>query len=162
MKKTTLIAAIALIMSLNSCKKSEKTAEKFAELAKAEWLLGTWENRSGDGVLSETWEKEDDSTFTGTSYFIIGKDTLHNEKITLSQKGKLLVYSPIVQGQNNNKAVNFTMTSLKANQIVFENPVHDYPQKITYNRITNDSLVTEISGIQQGKHSADRYPMKRK
>jgi len=45
--------------------------------------------------------------------------------------------------------------------LVFENPKHDYPQKISYSQIIKDSIVIQISGIQQGKSSSTKYSMKK-
>jgi hypothetical protein len=161
--KRILIYAATISVILSSCKKSE-TAEsnKYAEIEKAAWLIGTWENNSPEGNLSETWSKENDSVYNGQSYFIKKQDTLHSEQITLTQTGTELVYRPTVQGQNNNKPVDFKMTNSTDKQIVFENQAHDYPQKIVYNKITGDSLVATISGMQQGKPSSESYPMKKK
>ena len=158
MKKTTLVLIVAAMAF--ACK-NEKIV-KTNPLEKVAWLEGTWENNSPEGNLSETWTKENDSVFKGQTYFIKGKDTLHNESITLTQKGEDLIYSPTVQGQNNNKAIDFKLTVSTANQLSFENKAHDYPQKIVYTKVTNDSIVAEISGIQQGKASSEKYPMKKK
>jgi hypothetical protein len=46
--------------------------------------------------------------------------------------------------------------------LVFENKEHDFPQKITYTKISNDSIVAEISGMKDGKQSKESYPMKKK
>jgi hypothetical protein len=54
------------------------------------------------------------------------------------------------------------MTSDSENNFVFENPKHDYPQKIVYKKATENSLVATISGMQQGKVSSEGYGMKRK
>jgi hypothetical protein len=45
--------------------------------------------------------------------------------------------------------------------LVFENPKHDYPKKITYTQITEDSLEAEISGILEGKASSEKFSMKK-
>jgi hypothetical protein len=54
------------------------------------------------------------------------------------------------------------MTSDSENTFVFENPKHNYPQKIVYKKVNENSLVATISGMQQGKQSTESYPMKRK
>jgi hypothetical protein len=127
------------------------------------WLIGNWENKMDDGILSETWKKENDSTFSGKSYFIVNsKDTVHSETILLTQLNNQLIYSPTVKGQNDDKPIDFIMTSDSENNFVFENPKHDYPQKIVYKKATENSLVATISGIQQGKQSTESYPMKKK
>ncbi len=159
MKKTCLIACLGMIVV--SC--TEKKTDEPRTIEKASWLIGSWENASPEGTMSETWTRENDSVFSGQAYYITDKnDTLHSETIALNESVGALVYTPIVKGQNNDKPVSFKMTSSKENQLVFENPDHDFPTKIVYNKITADSIVAEISGMQQGKSSTEKYPLKRK
>jgi hypothetical protein len=155
-QKTTLIL---LLLAIVSCKKSE--TKEYEKIKIANWLIGTWENNTVEGNLSETWKKINDSTFQAQSYYIKSKDTLHFETITLQQTGEELTYSATVKGQNNDKPVAFKLTNATEKQLIFENPKHDYPQKISYTQITADSLVSKISGIQQGKPSSENYSMKK-
>lgn len=157
MKKS--IALVVLLIAFSACK--NKT-ERVNKLMVADWLIGKWENNSEQGNLSESWEKQNDSVYLGHSYFIKGKDTLHFESIELKQKGENVLYIPVVRGQNEGKPVEFKLTLSTTKQMTFENPKHDYPQKIVYNQINSDSLVATISGIQQGKQSIESYPMKKK
>jgi hypothetical protein len=90
-----------------------------------------------------------------------GKDTLHFEKIQIKQKGEALYYIATIRGQNNDKPVTFMHNDTIEKQLVFENPKHDYPQKIAYSKITKDSISIQISGIQQGKSSSERFSMKK-
>ena len=154
--KTTLIL---ILLVLISCKKEEATEKD--KIKSADWLLGKWATKTSDGNLSESWKKLNDSTFQGESFFIKGKDTLHFESIALQQKGEELLYNATVKGQNDNKAVSFRLTLADEKQLVFENPKHDYPQKITYTLIKKDSLVASISGIQLGKTSSEKFGMKK-
>lgn len=157
--KKIAFPVLALAIVLISCEKKENHEKDKIKLA--DWLIGNWENKMAQGRLSETWEKANDSTFNGKSYFIKDKDTLNNEVIMLTQKAETLFYIPTVEGQNNNQPVLFKMTKGTSKQLVFENPQHDFPQKITYTQINNDSLVAEISGIENGKPATESYPMKR-
>lgn len=158
-----LIFAISII----SCKYStnSKTADIkvpiYAELEKANWLIGKWQSSSSEGVSTEIWEKKNDSTFVGISYFVAGKDTLSSEKINLEQKGNKLFYIPTVNNQNNGKPIVFTMTSSISNQLIFENSLHDFPQIITYKQITKDSLLAVISGKINGIVNSQDFPMQR-
>src|SRR6476620_8959519 len=156
MKKAT--ALLIVLATLASCKKNENTNK----LHVADWLIGSWENQMEEGRLTETWEKVNDSLYSGKSYLIKDKDTLDNEVIHLMQKGNDLFYIPIVKGQNNDQPVVFSSTSASASQMVFVNPKHDFPQKITYRKVNNDSLVAEISGLDQGRSARETYPMSRK
>jgi hypothetical protein len=161
MKTTQLTLAAALLLAfLNSCQ--NKSADKFDKIKKMEWLVGNWEQKLPDGIITETWTKDNDSTFSGKSFFIKEKDTIHLENIVLTQKKDELLYIPTVNGQNNDEPVTFKLTSEAANAFTFENPTHDYPQKITYKKVATDRLVATISGIQQGKQSQESYPMSKK
>jgi len=155
------VIVIVVCVLFNSCQ--NKSEKNFEQLEKMNWLIGNWENKMDDGILSETWKKENDSTFSGTTYFIINKkDTVHSETILLTQLNDELIYRPTVKGQNDDKPIDFIMTSDSENTFVFENPKHDYPQKIVYKKVTKNSLVATISGMQQGKVSSEGYGMKRK
>jgi hypothetical protein len=155
-----ILAAITIIC-LASCR-NNSSENKFAKLDKMDWLVGNWEQKLPDGIIREIWTKENDSTFAGKSYFIKEKDTIHLESIVLTQKNDDLLYIPTVSGQNSNEPVTFTLTSEAEGTFSFENPTHDYPQKITYKKINDTNLVATISGKQQGKTSKESYPMVKK
>ncbi|SFD62389.1 DUF6265 family protein [Flavobacterium phragmitis] len=154
------ITLIALIIAFVSCQKKESVEKDKIKLA--DWLIGNWENTSPEGVLSENWQKLNDSTFSASSYFIKGKDTLHFETIILAQLGEKLTYKATVKGQNDDKPVFFPATSESDKQLVFENAKHDYPQKITYTKGANNTLTAEISGNLNGKPSSEKFVMTKK
>lgn len=127
----------------------------------ASWLIGTWKHQSPRGSSTEIWHKLNDSTYTAKSYVLRGTDTLSTESIRLEQHGGNLYYIPTVKNQNAGKAVTFKLTTPATGQLVFENPEHDFPQKITYTPIKPDSLLAEISGSYKGKERAIKFPMKK-
>lgn len=154
------ITLLVLLLAVVSCQKKESVEKDKIKIA--DWLIGNWENTTQDGVLSENWIKLNDSTFSAASYFIKGKDTIHLENIVLAQKGETLTYLATVRGQNDDKPVAFPSTSETASKLVFENPQHDYPQKITYTKGANNTLTAEISGKLQGKVSSEKFVMTKK
>lgn len=166
MKKSILfITAIGLCSAFVSCQKKEKTElsiKAFDQIEKANWLVGEWGNTSKEGVLTEQWSKENDSILKGKGFLVVGKDTVFSENIIIEQKGDSLFYVPTIKGQNEGKRVSFKLTSATGNELVFENPKHDFPQKIAYKKISADSLVAEVSGLKDGKESKEVFPMKKK
>lgn len=160
MKKITLLAAAVALLA--SCGKTAVTSKQAGEMAKAEWLLGTWGLKTPKGELTEKWAKANDTVMLGKSHFVVGgKDTVFQESIRLEQTNGKLAYVVTVPGQNGEKPVRFGMTSSTENQLVFENPQHDFPTKIVYNKFGNDSLVAEISGMKKGKPASQQFPMKK-
>lgn len=151
---------------LQSCNKYDangKLIKEYEELHKAEWLIGNWEKKDSLGTLTESWQNLDDSTFVGQSFYITTKnDTVHRETIELMQKGDFLLYSATVQGENNGLPTPFQMTESTDSLLVFENPKHDYPQKIRYQLNEDKSFIATVSGIQKGKESSESFLMQKK
>ena len=79
----------------------------------------------------------------------------------IEERNGEVYYVPTVKTQNAGKAVEFKMTYSTDKEWVFENPQHDFPQKITYTMITGDSLVAEISGTIEGQLRSEKFPMKK-
>jgi hypothetical protein len=46
--------------------------------------------------------------------------------------------------------------------LIFENAEHDYPQRISYYHVSNDSLIAEISGNKGGELKSEQFPMRKK
>ena len=161
-----LISFAVASLFLTSCKTDIKVKiehdSSYNELKKAEWFLGEWSNKTPEGELTERWKKENDSVYKGESYFVKhGKDTVFSEKVDLIETNGKLTYIVTVPGQNSEQPVAFEMISASENQVVFENPNHDYPSKIIYNKISSDSIVAEISGMQKGKPAHETFPLKK-
>jgi hypothetical protein len=163
MNKLSISILTILLLSIVSCNKYDANGniiKDYEELEKANWMLGEWEKKDSLGTLREIWERLDDSTFVGLSYYIQNeKDTLHNEQVELMQDGEHLIYKTTIKGENNDSPIPFQMTKDEDSLLVFENPKHEYPQKIQYKLMKNGSLIATISGKQNGKNSAENYPM---
>jgi len=165
MKKIQFSIVTLLLFSAISCKKYDVNGniiKDYEELEKAQWILGEWEKTDSLGKLEEKWVQQDDSTYIGQSYYIINKkDTLHNEQIELMQVDEHLIYKATIKGENNDASIPFQMVIDEDSILVFENPKHDYPQKIEYKLSKSNILTATISGKQNGKKSTESYPMKK-
>lgn len=137
------------------------STKQINELTKAKWLIGTWENKTSRGSIYETWKTENNNEFSGKSYIVKEKDTLVFENIRLVQQQDGLFYIPTVKNQNDGLPIRFATKTISANQLVFENLQHDFPQIISYTKITSDSLLAEISGTKNGQVRKQTFPMKR-
>lgn len=157
------IALILITLSFVSCKKLDKNGneiKEYEELKKANWLLGEWSKTDSLGTLKENWTLQNDSSLVGTSYYIQNeKDTIHFESMELTEINESLIYEATVRGENNDESTPFKMTKSTDSVLVFENPKHDYPQKITYKLINAKNMLATISGKINGKVSSENYPM---
>ena len=115
------------------------------EIRQFEWLLGTWKMETTKGTLLETWTAESDTTMVGRSIRVKTGDTLLLERIRIVCNRSGCAYIPIAEGQNNNKPVVFRMTTISQNGFVAENPAHDFPKRIQYDR-DSERLNASVSG----------------
>ena len=160
-QKTTCICMFATVLLLNiSCEKKVNKTE-YPRIEKASWLLGKWENNSAEGKLSENWKKVNDSTFIGESHFVVDNDTVFAETIQLEDRIGSLFYTVTVPGQNDEKPVSFELTVALETQLIFENPAHDFPKRIAYDKIGADSLVARIYGVKDGKVESETFRMRK-
>ncbi len=137
------------------------TINQPTDIKKAEWLIGTWENKTPKGSIYETWSKVSDQEYSGKSYIVKEQDTMVFETIRLVQEEDELYYIPTVKNQNDDLPVRFMAKVISETQLVFENPQHDFPQVISYTKINADTLVAEISGTRNGQERKQTFPMKR-
>lgn len=154
------IALLFVSFLLFSCGE-KKEVKKFPLIEKANWFLGEWENQSKMGDFTENWEKLSDSTFMGVSIVKQGKDTVFHENVVLEQKNDSLFYNVAIKG-NKEEVTSFYLTSFTDKQLVFENPKHDYPTKIVYSLISEDSISASIHGKIKGVEQSETYPMTKK
>ena len=155
--------------TLSSCGNSAPTEQTAANTATAQaappartiadikWLAGKWQQTIKEGTLFENWTVASTDSMAGVSGLINGKDTIVTERIALTCRDGAIVYSPTVNGQNNNQPVPFTLTRSTADSFIFENPAHDFPSMITYVRINTDSLIATISGNPGGKPMSESF-----
>lgn len=164
MKRIYLIAVAGVLFFLHSCKKYDELGNEiiFEELYKAHWLKGNWQLKDSLGILTETWQPLDDSTYTGQTLYIKDeKDTIHFETMQLMQDGDLLVYTSTVKGENGNQPVSYRLIEDTDSLLVFENKKHDYPQRIRYQKENDSTIQIVILGKQNKKETGDSYLMKR-
>ncbi|WP_428225523.1 DUF6265 family protein [Flavobacterium sp.] len=155
MKKLIFIASLLTFLNCNF----KKENKHFLLIEQATWLLGNWTHTSQEGVFTERWEKLSDSTFVAESLLLKEKDTLFHENVLLEQRNDSLFYIVSIK---NEEPTSFYATTIKANQIDFSNPKHDFPNLIRYQLIKKDSILASIHGKIKTKIQSQEFPMRRK
>jgi len=122
-------------------------------------LTGSWLMQSPGMTFLEKWEKKG-SYHAGAMYIIRKRDTSAVENIRLLEIEGNYYYEATTAGQNGGKAVKFKLVSYSPEKWVFENPEHDYPQRIVYTFTASDSLVASISAI-SGREKLNYFRFKR-
>lgn len=110
---------------------------------RAAWLQGCWVQTTPTGSVEESWTTAKGGTMIGVGRTIRdGKMTAY-EMIVLREQGDRLAYQAHPSGQ---PSATFLSTRISPSELVFENPAHDFPRKITYRRVGADSIVARVEG----------------
>lgn len=161
MKTSLLIFMTASIAVLTNCTPTSQQTKPAPTLSKFDWLQGKWNNPIENGMIGETWSVTSDTHYSGHGWVVIGTDTVSEEHIDLLATDSGIFYIPVVNMQNNGQPVVFKGTELNDSLLVFENPKHDFPQRICYRRIGADSITAEISGMVNDTLKREVFPLKR-
>lgn len=97
------------------------------------WLNGNWEMPKPNGSYRlETWASKGPNALSGKGLKVMQGDTTYLESIELYRDQAGIWYTPTVPDQNNQQPVPFKMVASGTHQFTFENPEHDFPQRIVY------------------------------
>lgn len=126
------------------------------------FLDGSWTMQTSKGKIIERWIKNADKTLKGESYRVNTKgDSVLMETLVIKKVGNDVFYCSTVNGQNDGKEVCFKLISSENKTYVFENSVHDFPQRIVYQNQGKDSLLAWIEGTKNGQTRKSEFKYKR-
>lgn len=103
------------------------------------WITGCWQSQ--DGATREVWTDSYDGLVFGHSVTRRDGKVDFFEDLRIETDGDKSKY---IASPGGNNPVGFSMIDETANSATFENPSHDYPQKITYARSGNRLTATTM------------------
>jgi hypothetical protein len=121
------------------------------------WLQGCWEGGSADETVEEFWAPPRGGSMVGMSRTVRGGELAGYELVVVRERDDRLVYIAHPSGQ---ASAEFLSTSLSASRAIFENPQHDFPQRIGYER-TGARLQAWIEGTKDGHTRRIEFPYRR-
>lgn len=108
------------------------------------WLNGVWKMEQSNGKIRlETWKLTNDGSLIGSGMKVTGGDTILLEHLQIECKEDQIKYIATVPDQNNALPVEFLLVSSKDHHFIFENKLHDFPQRIIYNWVRTASNNTD-------------------
>lgn len=155
-------AAAALLATIGqqACAAAPAAAATASDpVMKLSWLSGCWAAEGGEFGSGETWTPAAGGTMLGVGRTVRKGRTSETEFMTISlytDDGRL-AYSAVPSGQ---QPVTFVQTRLTANEVVFENLLHDFPQRVAY-RLEGKRLKARIEGPRGGENKVIEFPMAR-
>lgn len=139
MKHLALIAALVAA--------TPALAGETAQVADLAWMAGSWSQETPGGVVRETWLPPLQDAMAGmTQTHRPGRPPV-TEFSTITRETAGVTFTAYVAGQ---PPTPFVLKPGKPGEAVFENPTHDFPQRVIYRRCDAD-LCARIEGTVDGK-----------
>jgi hypothetical protein len=107
------------------------------------FLTGCWRAVDGDAVIEEQWLPPAGGVLVGVARTVEGDELQLFEFLRIEARDGAWHY---VAQPNGVLATWFKLTHLGDDEAVFEDPTHDFPQKIRYRKLGADELHAETSG----------------
>ena len=127
-------------------------------LGRLAWLAGCWERRGESMLMEEQWMAPRGGTMLGMGRVVRGDVTVDFEAMRIEARADTLVFIANPSGQ---AEAEFASISIEDDGVVFENPTHDFPQRIVYRHAAGDSLHARIEGIRDGAERGIDFRMGR-
>ena len=148
-----LVCAFALVLATPpSAQKADVRVEQVG------WLAGCWETGSPQRLIQEQWTTPRGQTMLGTGRTVRDGRTTEYEFVLISAKDGRLAYEAHPSQQPSAVFLSKEATDTRA---VFENPDHDFPQRVGYQRQGADELLAWIEGTQNGRTRRVEFPYRR-
>jgi hypothetical protein len=130
-----------------------------SEIERLAWLAGCWASDGGEPGSEERWMPLAGGTMLGVGRTVRQGKTVAFEFMEIRHlpDGKLAF---IAHPSGQDTAV-FTAQRVSDSEVVFENPEHDFPQRVAYAKDGESKLRARIEGNEGGALRVIEFPMSR-
>lgn len=125
---------------------------------RAAWVAGCWRMEDGTRQMEEQWMAPAGGVMLGMNRSLRDGEFRGYELLILKEGDGGLIYEAHPSGQ---MAAEFASTGVTDTLLVFENPTHDFPQKLVYHRIGSDSIHVGVFGAVADDEPAFEVPLGR-
>ena len=148
---------LALTIVLCAATTAAAAAADEDPLASLDWIAGTWAGTSGNVRQMEHWSDADGGILLGVHRDVFGDGRSFFEFLRIERRGDDVVYVAMPRGKGETA---FKLTEHGDHRAVFENPDHDFPTRIVYERV-GDILSATISGPANGETRSSGWSWQR-
>ncbi len=138
---------------------SVTSAQEPASVEDLAWLAGCWASIGGEAGSGEQWTVPAGKTMLGVSRTVRHSETVEYEFLQIRETAAgEIEYVARPSGQT---GAAFLLVRLSEREVVFENPDHDFPQRIIYRLIAEGNLEASIEGEVNGETRTVDFPLRR-
>jgi len=124
------------------------TSNVYAQSNFTDFFEGIWKMENKD--IYEHWDILNKNSLKGFSYTLKNGQIAVIEYLDITQIDIEIIYTAAVLNQNQDKGISFKLTKSDST-FTFENPDHNFPKKIVYQKLSDSEMFVEVSdGMQKG------------
>lgn len=121
------------------------------------WISGSWEMLTPDARREEHWTDPGGGILLGVGRVVTKRKTFF-EFLRIEARADGVYY--VAQEQGKSPGVDFKLARCEGPEAVFENPAHDFPQRLIYRKNPDGSLFARIEGPRDGKTVGEDFLFK--
>ncbi len=151
--RSILVTVATLIIAPSACAGAQTTRASSTQglqpaargsVADLGFMAGCWRGVTRSGTtIEEFYTTPSANLIVGTTRYVREGRTVDFEFTRIDQTDSGAVITPHPKGV---RSVSFAPMVIERNRAVWENPSHDFPQRILYTRVAGDTLVARIEG----------------
>jgi hypothetical protein len=145
---------LALALAVIGVLASGRVEQAKPSLDTLSWMSGSWSGASRGVEMEEHWTSPKGSSMIGIHRDVAKGRTASFEFLRIEQQAGRIVYLSMPNGRS--PATPFPLKEVSGTRVVFENPAHDFPQRIIYWKEGND-LRARIEGAMNGKAASEEW-----
>ena len=133
-------------------------AEDVSPFARMSWMEGKWTGEQDGMKLEEHWTSAEGDGLVGMHKDVKAGKMVSFEFFRIERHPDGVFYMTSPHG---NPATPFKLVKQDDRRVVFENPEHDFPQRILYWSDRSGTLSARIEGTYNGKPESEEWHWKR-
>src|SRR6266850_2648121 len=123
-------------------------------IADLAFMAGSWSGVEGTTEMDEHWTAPGGGAMLGLHRDVAGGKMVSFEYARIEERADGVFFMASPRGK---PATPFRLVKLEGKKAVFENPEHDFPQRIIYWLEADGSLSARIEGTQGGKEASEQW-----
>ena len=158
MKTRSVYTALVVILVVVAAPIGNRTrsATIASDIAELSWISGDWQTSPGGRAqIEEHWTQPAGGSMLGMGRTVSGGKTAEFEFLRIEQRDDGIYY--VAQPNGQCPATDFKLTRTTGQEVVFENPTHDFPKRIIYKKTGVDPLTASVDGGEGTKQQTFVY-----
>lgn len=119
-------------------------SQVYAQTEFPTFLEGTWKLENQE--VYEEWKLVENGSLSGISYKLADGEQTITESLEIIEQGEQIIYTATVPTQNEGKEIEFVLYQPDSLTYSFENPAHDFPKKIIYQKKSDTEIYVSVMG----------------